>query len=617
MKVIEKKLFTKPDYPLLADYIADEWSRRKNSESRVCAERDWKEIDRQLRMSPDISHKLDANGRPDRNRAWMPEMELPLQSQTLEVLTADARRMTFPDSGPWFEAHVAMTDEYLERVDFQGLVAGDENEVPSLITQDNADKLVHGILDFWHRQYDFAGNVDLINAEAFKYGSGIGRARLVKKQVFINKAQGMVSTEIPVLFPVSIKNTYPDDRKFALMNEGHILGPSMIFWKKQNIHDLKLAATKGSKDPNNENGGWIPEHLEGMSGDDRDHVDILEYEGDIIVPRKTVDSMFVPNVMITVVIGRSGKDAVTKVIRVRKRRNALSSYIEFPYHREHIGSAYSTSPLIKGWPIQKCAVEALNRLIMSAALNTEPPIGYNRDDPYFVANGGPVIFPGAQWATTDDIKTHQIGDPTALFAVYTGILNQYYDVTGVNAPRLGAQTVSHTTAYAKEAELNRGVVRTVDYVRSTLKGPMTQWLNMAYTIGRESMGRTLVYLQAYNGYVEIEKDHLPDFVTFDAHGSGGPQEEQAKLTNKLNAIQQATAIEQLRAQAQQLGITPHMDYEAVIDEILREGGWTDVDAITNSGTEGSIAGVESQAGMAADSSANFAPGAAIQSLYGR
>src|SRR4030067_911579 len=167
--VSEEHKFIKSDYPQIVEYITDEWTRRKGSESRCSAERDWKEIDRQLRMSPDISHKLDAQGRPERNKAWMPEMELPLQSQTREVLTADARRMIFPDSGPWFEAHAAMTDAYLKRVDFQSFVAGDENEVPSLITQDNADKLVHGVLDFWHRQYDFAGHLDLINAEAFKY----------------------------------------------------------------------------------------------------------------------------------------------------------------------------------------------------------------------------------------------------------------------------------------------------------------------------------------------------------------------------------------------------------------------------------------------------------------
>jgi hypothetical protein len=66
-------------------------------------------------MVPDVSHKKLPNGQVDANKMWMAEMELPLQAQALEVLTADARRMMFPDSGPWFRAHAQVTDDYLSR----------------------------------------------------------------------------------------------------------------------------------------------------------------------------------------------------------------------------------------------------------------------------------------------------------------------------------------------------------------------------------------------------------------------------------------------------------------------------------------------------------------------
>src|SRR3990172_2192604 len=206
------------DFNKIAEQIYELYSKKKNK--RTAYDRACREIDRQLRMEPDISHKLDAHGRPDKNKAWMPEVELPLQSQTLEVLTADARRMQFPDSGAWFAAHAAMTDEYLDRVDFQSLIAGDENEVPSKINQDNADKLVLGVLDHWHDQYKFYDHVDLINSEAFKYGMGIGRARMVTKKIFINTAKGVVpqNQRIPVLFPRSIKTIYLEDSPHSLMN---------------------------------------------------------------------------------------------------------------------------------------------------------------------------------------------------------------------------------------------------------------------------------------------------------------------------------------------------------------------------------------------------------------
>lgn len=166
-----------------------------------------------------------------------------------------------------------------------------------------------------------------------------------------------------------------------------------------------------------------------------------------------------------------------------------------------------------------------------------------------------------------------------MFNVYMGLLNQYYDVTGVNAPRLGAQTVSHTTAYAKEAELSRGTVRTVDYVKSTLAGPLTKYLNMAYNMGRESFSPTTLYIENYGGFVDIEKKHLPDQVVFDAHGAGGPLEEQAKVSARLSSLQFAMQIDQMSAQYQANGLQSRIDMDAAIEQVLLEGKWNDVDSI--------------------------------------
>jgi hypothetical protein len=95
----------------------------------------------------------------------------------------------FPDTGMWFRAHSETTDEYFKRVDFQSLVHGDELEVPSKINQDNADKLVEGYLAHLFAQTDFASRVDRINAEAFKYGMGVGRARMETKNVYIHESR--------------------------------------------------------------------------------------------------------------------------------------------------------------------------------------------------------------------------------------------------------------------------------------------------------------------------------------------------------------------------------------------------------------------------------------------
>lgn len=575
-KVNKKKRFDKNDFATIADYVTDTLDTRK--QARKDREKIWRDIDRQLAMEPDRQHKMDATGRPDPDKNWMPELELPLQAQTLEMLTADARRMLFPSTGPWYQAHVALTDDFLRKVDFQGLITGDENDTPSQINQDNADKMVAGVLDHWHRQYDFFGNVDNINAEAFKYGMGIGRARSVSKRVFLNTARGMVKLDekIPMLVPVSIWETYLDDSEHRLMNEGQFVGPSTVREWTQLLSDVVMAARAGSGDPEKEEGGWMAKNLDGLDPDKNGQVQLVEMEGDIIVPRKTTSNVYLPNAIVTVVKGRKGRKAESRVIRFRFREEPFTSYIPFPYHQEHLDTPYAASPLMKGHPIQKSAVDALSRLIEASALNTQPPIRYDSDDRQFAMEGGPRVFPGALWGTVGNVDWVQIGDPTGLFNVYAGLLQQYSDVTGITAPRLGQQTVSHTTAFAKEAELNRGTIRTVDYARQTMKGPLTDWLYIAWLMGRKTFKAKSIYIDAYNGWIDLDRDQLPDMVTFEVHGASGPQEEQVAEQQRLQAMQTALQLDQLNVQQ---GREPTVDLSSAIEQILRRGGWTDVDTM--------------------------------------
>ena len=210
-----KRRFDARDWDYIAQYVIDEHQKRKTA--RRDREKCWKEIDRQIAMEPEISFKKLPNGKIDTKKAWMAETELPLQAQALEVLTADARRLLFPDNGAWFRAHAETSDEYLRRVDFQALVMGDELEVPSQINQDNADKLVEGFLMHLFRQNvkdeDFFTRIDRCNAESFKYGVGVGRGRIENRTLYIKTPAGVRKEmrKVPVLMPCSIKNVYLDD----------------------------------------------------------------------------------------------------------------------------------------------------------------------------------------------------------------------------------------------------------------------------------------------------------------------------------------------------------------------------------------------------------------------
>jgi hypothetical protein len=301
------------------------------------------------------------------------------------------------------------------------------------------------------------------------------------------------------------------------------------------------------------------------------------------VPRKTSRSFVLRGAIVTVLIGGKDKggNATSGVVRFRWRDSVESSYLLFPYHYEGSSDIYPAGPLLKGMPIQMMAVDALNRMMDSAALKNQPPVGYTKDDMVFGQNGGPAIYPGAQWATVDPIQVYKDvgGDPGALAAIFSKSLDFYAELTGVLPSRLGAQTVSHTTAYAKDAELQRGAVRTVDYVDQTGLGPMTKWLDMAYRMSRDAMGKSekiSFFIPAYGGFVDVTKDMLPD-AQFEWFGAGGPAEAAQRAQMKLGALQLGLKMDQL---AVQMGKPPTVNIPAAIRETLREGGWKDLDAIT-------------------------------------
>lgn len=589
-KVRRKRRITQADWAQMAEFVSDEYVRRKEREQRKDHEKQWKEIDRQVEMKPDLRFKTNAQTqRIIPEKAWMPEVELPRQAQTLEVLTADVMRLLLPDTGPWFRAHVEMTDDYLRAVEGGAAkIAGDDTDAPSLIVQDNANKLVEGALNHNHRQYDFRGHLNLIQAEAIKYGMAVGRGVMVDKRQFIHEARGTYSDQrkFPCLVPRSIKKTYPDDNTWTTLNEGHDLGRSMIFAERRPLADVVLAANKGSNDPDDPSGGWMPQNLKNLEpfGDDN-AVDFLEFEGDMVVSRKTTRALVLPGVIVTVVRGQVGGEPSSRVVRLRYRKMPFSSYVLFPYHQEDVEQTYSPSPLMKGRPLQISAVEALLRTMQAAAYNAEPAAQYDASDPNYSLSG-PTLHPGAMLPSISEIKTIDIGDPSALFQVFTGLLAEYDNVTGVNQPRLGAQTRSHTTAFAKDAELTRGSARTVDYANSALAGPLTQWIGMEYAMTRRNWVKDSIYLDTYDGFVEIEQQALSENVAFEVFGSGGPSEQQIRMERKLASVQQALQVDQLNIQ---LGEQPHLDLKAIQDQILREGGWTDVESITR--TERASTGV--------------------------
>lgn len=560
------------DHRPIAHAIEAEWTARKKRRSTI--DKQWDEIERQLRMEPDLSHKMGINPRTGRTikdpkRNWMPEVELPLQAGALETLLSDVRRLRYPSNRDWFSCRAALTEDYFAAFAKAGSpFMGERNEAfTGNIAQDDADKIAQAFVSHWHSLYDFRGHMDLVDAQALTYGVGVGRMRRVRgRHLGYNAKELAKDRETPVLVPRNIRKVYLDDSRHALMHEGFALGPAILQERGIKLVDLKAAAIDDTD--------YITTEIARLVADRDGHVTLVELEGDFAFDRGN-ETVVLQDAELTIAV--DGKTAC--LVKVRDGE-PFSTYIVNQYHLEGPQFTYASAPLLKGMPVAKVAAQALNRVIEAGLLKNFPPLQYSPDDPNFAAEGGPDVHPKALWPTSEGVTPADVGgDPQILFAIYQGLVQMYEDVaTGVTPSRRGAQTKSHTTAFAKNVEEQRGVVRTVDYVRSTLEGQMTRLLNLEYRMGLDMMsGSNVIYIQEWNEFINIKRGHLPDTLRFIAIGSDAPAEEQQRISERLAGGQAAF---QLDTAAAQLGRDPAIkDHRPMVEQLLRDTGWQNIEEL--------------------------------------
>jgi hypothetical protein len=535
-----------------AELIIQDFGGRKRRRENEGIEDKWREVDRQIALKP-VKH---TDPRDD-----APLAEPPNQAQALEMITADMRTMLFPSGRQWFEVNGDFDEKVVEKMIEDGIV----DDLDESVVQRNLDAIIHAAQSTNQETYDFRGTWDVLNAEAVKYGAFVGRVRLVRKSAITGHYRGPVSREerIPMLVPYSVKNTYLDDSRHHMSREGIMVQPSTIRVYFQSHDDVKLAAKKGKDDIHD--GGWKKEQIARIKPQDKP-LELLEFEGDLIF-----DDVMEPNVIITV-DRNSGK-----VVRAREKREDVHNLISQAYHVEGLDT-YGTSPLVKGVPIQVGLAHTYQRVLQAAIKNVKPPVRYDPNDPYLSANGGPDLSSGAVNASITDITFWPHGDVTALSNIYLVLLRQYEELTGVTSPRLGAQTKSHQTAFAVDQEITRGQTRTVDYVRSIMRGSMTSFLHVEYELLRKYMASKKVFVQQQGGWLNVKKSYLPEQVRYSVVGAAGPGEERLKQQARINALTALFNIEQV---VRQLGGTP-ADLDLVRKELLQEAGFTDVERFFSS-----------------------------------
>ena len=573
----ERKQFTADEWQEIADYIVSEKHRRANKRCRKDKELLWREIDRQIAMDP-LPRELGSGS----NQDWLPNTELPLQFNTLEVNMADARRLKFPRGSEWFSASANMSDKYLERWNKRrqtNAIVGktpDGAPIPVKIDQETADTIVKASIDHFHRLYDFRSAIDLFDAEMIKYGTGIVRTKQVLINKFLHDFRGTSSKELlgPAVVPLSIKEVYLDDSPVMVMHEGITHAPGHIRCTVKRASDVFNAIKVGGPEK-----GWrqdaIREIMAAETPDQKiDSLEVLEFEGDLLVPC-SAETLFLPNVIVTV----AWQGKARQVIRFRENDWPFISYDVGHYMRQDVDDPYGVSPLMKGQPLQEAATEILNDLMAAASLAARPPVFYDRNDMTLTAKGGPQIHPGSMMPTDSPnaVEFMERADVAALTSTYLAIVKQYEDLTAVNDPRRGGPVRSHTTATAIDIEQSRGLSRTDDFVQSVEKGPLTSILHKEYEIIRKSLASsTPIYVEmgGIEGWMNISGQDLPDEIAIRVHGSQGVLNERQQMESFAGATNLVT---QLAVQAAQLaaggmGQPIELNFQRLAEEIYRRAG---------------------------------------------
>ncbi|KKK63094.1 hypothetical protein LCGC14_2997750, partial [marine sediment metagenome] len=174
------------DWKAIGEFIKAEKERR--AEARFHKEQQWKEVDRQIRMEP--KPRVTASGK---DQDWFPNIELPLQFDTLEVTVADVKRLIFPRGTEWYDVNAELSDDYLERFkrrrETKPLIGS--QPLPVKLEQETANTLVKTAIDHYHRLFDFRANVISFAIEMVKYGSGVARVREVSLPQLSSDFRGM------------------------------------------------------------------------------------------------------------------------------------------------------------------------------------------------------------------------------------------------------------------------------------------------------------------------------------------------------------------------------------------------------------------------------------------
>lgn len=501
-----KRRITKRDWESVASFIKKTLENRRGNKYRKSAERMWKEVDRQVAME-----SMSRNARNPQNQAsWRSALELGELSRASEVLSADIRRMAFPQNRAWFDPHIEITAEEAKKAN----VSQEE-------LQQFSDGALRALMAQQHLDFGFKQRQDLSVKEALHHGGYV--AEVEEVTMLGSTPDGKVSDNTaPVWCPHSMWNCYPDDSPSVVAGTLFYTG-SMIICSYMSHQAIKGVSGDG----------WIAGNIADLEDPKEKEHEIMWYHGDITITRTKGDNIYLPNVKAGAI-----KD---KLIYYKPNDLPHSRIIYNGYERLDVRNPYFISPLMKMSPTQKIASTLANNLIDVTERHADPAIVYDGNDPDFVLTGGPSTEPGSKTPSKNlaSFKEIAVGDPIPVLNALQFNIAELQKGTSVDSIRSGMSSSTEQTATEVERTRQGGQIRTIDFLdKHELQG-----LRPFLYLQHESNKKNLKTYQFYNpemdspDFVRAKKADLPQNVHFDVVGSKGLIEEDQRQAQTMQVTQ--------------------------------------------------------------------------------
>ena len=539
---VKKRRITKKDWDEVANFIKSTLEARKGGKHRKQAERMWKETDRQVAME---SMSRQSNNNQQTND-WRSALELGELSRASEVLSAEMRRMAFPQNRAWFDPHI----------DIKPAEDGKVNQRE----QKQMDGALRALMAQQHLDFGLKSRVDLSIKEALHHGGYV--AEVEEITMLGAQPDGMVKDiKAPVWIPHSMWNCYPDDRPSSTVGALFYTG-SMIICSY--MSHKSLMEVKGE--------GWIKDNFKDIEDPKSKDHELASFHGDITISRTKGDNIYLPNVKAIAI-----KD---KLIYFKANDLPYSRIIYNGYERLDVRNPYFISPLMKMSPTQKIASVMANKLIDSVELSVEPPIIYDGNDSDFVMTGGPDLSPGAKSPSKNlaNFKEIKVGDPSAALTAVQFHISELQKGTSVDSIRSGMSSSTEQTATEVERTRQGGQIRTIDFLdKHELQG-LRPFLYLQHECNKRNLKSYKFYSSEMDSadFVTVANKDLPKDVHFDVVGSKGLVEEEQRQARTMSVTQFAYSI----------GKGDKINFDALIKEMYQDAGNKNPERFLLMGEEG-------------------------------